>query len=218
VPPAAHRTVVDRPGLPPARTAVLGTSAPHPHDRRLGAEEDPDHPDAGYGQHPIECGGDAHVSSLVARFAWSLSETTRATRARRIANRPGPRAGFISLLLATPSPRRASRVHYVSLRLPLTPSFCHKDPRKPEESQIILPIDNGRDSDQRISNLDMKDHKMSEEPPNALDPRTQFELDCRAPKYAGMRYVLANGRGFTPSRRPKGVRRRAAKQRRNAAG
>ncbi len=91
--PATDGTVVDGPGLPPARAAASHPAPAEPDHDAFGSKGDALHRCPNDGQHLVECSGDAHVSSRVARFAWSLSETTRAARARRIAKRPRPVAG-----------------------------------------------------------------------------------------------------------------------------
>jgi len=89
--PAAHAAVVDGPGLPPTGADVLGPPSTQCDHDALGPEDHAGDRGARDGQHPIECGGDAHV--CFSSFGGLVASKRRSGCVRVAFSRTGPGLG-----------------------------------------------------------------------------------------------------------------------------
>ena len=122
VAPAAPRTVVDRPGLLPARAAVFRRRRRSPTTIPSGVKESHGGRRCGdEAQHLVECSGDARLLSQIVRLVGRIRNDERGACASLREGAPA-RPWPIPSLLAPASPRRASRVRCVGLRPALDPA------------------------------------------------------------------------------------------------
>ncbi len=119
VAPAAHRAVVDRSGLPPARTAVPGPPAPDADHDPFGGKGDQHHGGPDEGQHLVECSGDARVF-LLARWTFGRDHTYEGDACASLREKAPAIAGTAFMVADGTPTRQASRVRCVSLWLPVS--------------------------------------------------------------------------------------------------
>ena len=142
MPPAPHRTVVEGPPLPPARTDGTSSPVPQPDDNSRRLEANARDTRARDVEHGVECSGDAHFGSLE-WFGFCNHNPTSAKCASCSFREPSSVHPAVELNLGTQLPTRTRGVpHFAALQ--------HQPARHPGPENAKLRLDNSPQEDWRL--------------------------------------------------------------------